>query len=92
VKITALDYSIYGGLDGKVVDISADTIIEPDTGESFYRVKVRTEETQLTRRGETHDIIPGMVVSVDILTGKKSIMDYLVKPFVKASKNALRER
>lgn len=92
VKVTALDYSIYGGLEGKVVDISADTIIEPDTGESFYRVKVRTEETQLTRRGETHDIIPGMVVSVDILTGKKSIMDYLVKPFVKASKNALRER
>lgn len=92
VKITAYDYSIYGGLEGSVVDISADTIIDAESGESFYRVKVRTDETTLEHGGKTHKIIAGMTASVDILTGKKSIMDYLLKPFVKASKTALRER
>ncbi len=91
VKITAYDYSIYGGLDGEIVDISADTIIDEE-GDSFYRVKIRTLETSLNYAGKEHKIIPGMTTSVDILTGKKSIKDYIVKPFVKASKTALRER
>lgn len=91
VKITAYDFSIYGGLDGEVVDISADTIVD-ERGESFYRVRVRTNETVLTHNGKEHQIIPGMTASVDIITGKKSIMDYLLKPFIKASRTALRER
>ncbi|TNE33032.1 MAG: HlyD family type I secretion periplasmic adaptor subunit [Alphaproteobacteria bacterium] len=91
VKITAYDFSIYGGLDGEVVDISADTIVD-ERGESFYRVRVRTNETSLLYNGKEHQIIPGMTASVDIITGKKSIMDYLLKPFIKASRTALRER
>lgn len=91
VKITAYDYSIYGGLDGEITDISADTIVD-DKGESFYRVRVRTNETVLTYNGKAHQIIPGMTAGVDIITGKKSIMDYLLKPFIKASQTALRER
>jgi len=91
VKITAYDFSIYGGLDGEVVNISADTIVD-ERGESFYRVRVRTNETVLTYNGKEHQIIPGMTAGVDIITGKKSIMDYLLKPFIKASRTALRER
>jgi adhesin transport system membrane fusion protein len=91
VKITAYDFSIYGGLKGELVDISADTI-EDKEGNSFYRVRVRTNETNLKRKGEILPIIPGMVASVDILTGKKTVMDYLIKPFAKTLENSLNER
>lgn len=91
VKITAYDFSIYGSLKGKLVDISADTI-QNEKGESFYRVKVLTEESTLKRKGEILPIIPGMTTSVDIKTGEKTIMDYLLKPFKKAAYNAMRER
>lgn len=91
VKITAYDFSIYGGLEGVVEQISADTI-EDERGESFYKVKVRTQESTLTYRGDELPIIPGMTASVDILTGKKSVLDYLLKPIMKAKQNALRER
>ena len=91
IKITAYDFSIYGGLDGKLVDISADTI-EDQEGNSFYRVKLRTDKTELTRKGEVLPITVGMVASVDILTGKKTVMDYLLKPFRKTLENAMNER
>ncbi len=91
IKITAYDFSVYGGLDGEVIDISADTIADEE-GNSFYRVKVRTIETSLKRAGKEYKIIPGMTTSVDIITGKKSIKDYILKPFIKASQTALRER
>jgi len=91
VKVTAYDYSIYGGLKGNVTDISPDTI-ENDKGESFYRVYVTTDKTSIYYNGKDHDIIPGMTVSVDILTGKKTIMSYILKPFKKAMNSALRER
>lgn len=91
VKITAYDFSIYGGLQGDLIDISADTLTD-DQGETFYRVRVRTKETSLTRKGEVLEIIPGMVASVDILTGKKTIMEYLLKPLVKTLDRALNER
>jgi adhesin transport system membrane fusion protein len=91
VKLTAYDYSIYGGLKGKVVDISADSITN-EKGESFYRVKVRTDENHLTRKGQILKIIPGMVASVDIMTGKKTVMEYLLKPFVKTLQSSMRER
>lgn len=91
VKITAYDSSIYGGLEGKVVDISADTIVN-EKGESFYRVRVGTDKTALTKNGKEHEIIPGMTATVDIITGDKTVMDYLLKPFRKAASNALRER
>lgn len=91
VKITAYDYSIYGGLKGELVDISADTIAN-DKGETFYRVRIRTPETHLIHRGEKLAIIPGMVASVDILTGKKTVMEYLMKPLIKTVDSAMRER
>lgn len=91
IKITAYDFSIYGGLKGELLDISADTI-EDDQGNVFYRVRLRTYEKELKRKGEVLPIIPGMVASVDILTGKKTVMQYLLKPFVKTLDNAMNER
>lgn len=91
VKITAYDFSIYGGLEGSVEQISADTI-EDKEGNSFYLVKLRTQSNSIQYRGEQLPIIPGMMASVDILTGKKTVLDYLLKPILKARQNALRER
>jgi adhesin transport system membrane fusion protein len=91
IKITAYDFSIYGGMEGVVEQISADTI-QDDRGEYHYRVKLRTKTNAITYRGSKLPIIPGMTASVDILTGKKSVLDYLLKPILKASQNALRER
>lgn len=91
VKVTAYDFSIYGGLEGIVEHISADTI-EDAHGENFYLVKVRTNKNSMEYRGEKLPIIPGMTAQVDVLTGKKSVLDYLLKPILKAKQNALRER
>lgn len=91
IKLTAYDFSIYGGLKGELLDISADTI-EDEKGNSFYRVRLRTYETELKRKGEILPIIPGMVASVDILTGKKTVMQYLLKPLIKTIDNAMNER
>lgn len=91
IKITAYDFSIYGGMVGVVEQISADTITD-ERGDSYYKVKLRTETNAITHRGAQLPIISGMTASVDILTGKKSVLDYLLKPILKASQNALRER
>ncbi len=91
VKITAYDYGIYGGLEGFVEQISADTI-EDDRREKFFMVKLRTTTNAINYRGEKLPIIPGMTASVDILTGKKTVLEYLLKPIIKARQNALRER
>lgn len=91
VKITAYDFSIFGGLEGVVEAISADTI-EDEKDESFYKVKLRTKENAIRYRGEELPIIPGMTASIDILTGKKSVLSYLLKPILRMKQNALRER
>lgn len=91
VKITAYDFAIYGGLKGKVVAISPDAVTNEE-GESFYKVQILTEENALRRKGEVLPIIPGMVASVDILTGEKTVMEYLLKPFIKTLQNSLNER
>jgi len=91
IKITAYDFSIFGGLDGVVEAISADTILD-EKREQFYRVKLRTQSGALNYRGENLPIIPGMTASVDILTGEKSVLSYLLKPILKMKQNALRER
>jgi len=91
IKITAYDYSIYGDLSATVKEISADTLETAD-GASFYRVKLHSDKTVLHYKGEDLPIIPGMVASVDILTGKKTVMDFLLKPFTKTLNNALHER
>jgi adhesin transport system membrane fusion protein len=91
VKVTAYDFAIYGGLEGVVEDISADTITD-EKGESFYRVRVRTRDNALEKAGEPLPIIPGMTTQVDILTGDKTVLDYLLKPVLRARDRALRER
>ncbi len=91
VKLTAYDFAIYGGLDGKVVHISADTITD-DRQEEFYLVKIMTEKNFLGTEENRKDIIAGMTAQVDIITGKKTIMQYLMKPILRAKNNALRER
>jgi len=91
VKITAYDFSIYGGLKGKVVGISPDAVTD-EKGESFYLVKVETDEANLHRKGKVLPIIPGMVATVDILTGQKTVMEYLLKPFVKTLTSSMNER
>lgn len=93
VKITAYDYSIYGGLKGKVTVISPDTLRDEVKQDQFYyRVYIRTDSDRLyNKAGKAFAITPGMVSSVDIKTGQKTIMEYLLKPFNKA-KEALRER
>jgi adhesin transport system membrane fusion protein len=91
VKVTAYDFSIYGGLKGEVEDISADTIAD-ERGERFFRVRVRTADNVLRKGDEALPIIPGMTTQVDVLTGEKTVMDYLLKPILKAKQQALRER
>ncbi|MDM1285341.1 HlyD family efflux transporter periplasmic adaptor subunit [Acinetobacter indicus] len=93
VKITAYDYSIYGGLKGKVTVISPDTIRDEVKQDQFYyRVYIRTDTDKLTNKsGQQFSITPGMVATVDIKTGSKTVLDYLIKPFNKAQE-ALRER
>ncbi|MFW2072606.1 HlyD family type I secretion periplasmic adaptor subunit [Acinetobacter gerneri] len=93
VKITAYDYSIYGGLKGKVTIISPDTIRDEVKQDQFYyRVYIRTDSDKLyNKAGKSFAITPGMVATVDIQTGSKTVLEYLLKPFNKA-KEALRER
>ncbi len=86
IKITAYDYSIYGGLRATLDYISADTIKDDksEKGESFYRVVLRSDENALKHNGRELPIIPGMTATVEILTGKKSVLQYLLKPIQKA--------
>ncbi|WP_293763785.1 HlyD family type I secretion periplasmic adaptor subunit [uncultured Aquitalea sp.] len=89
VRFTAYDYTVYGGMEATLQEIGADTVTD-DKGNAFYIVKVRTKEGTL---GEKHlPIIPGMVAQVDIMTGKKSILSYLLKPVLRAKAEALTER
>jgi adhesin transport system membrane fusion protein len=91
VNFTAYDFSIYGGLPAKLERISADTITN-DKDESFYLIYLRTNDNQIESSKGSLEIIPGMTTTVDILTGKKTVMDYLLKPILKAKNEALRER
>ncbi len=91
VKVTAYDYAVYGGLDAEVETISADTITD-DRGEHFFRVRVRTRSNSLDNAGKLLPIIPGMTTQIDILTGQKTVMDYLMKPILRVRNEAFRER
>ena len=94
IKVTAYDFSIYGGLRGKLEQISADTIKEEkERGvESYYRVRLRTDKNYLGSENIKLPIIPGMTVQAEILTGRKTVLDYLLKPVLKVRDRALRER
>lgn len=92
VKITAYDFSIYGGLEGEVIDVSPDSILDTKTGEPYFEVRVKTGRSVLRKEEQVFAITPGMVCGVDIMTGRKSILSYLMKPINKAREEALRER
>jgi adhesin transport system membrane fusion protein len=89
VKFTAYDFSVYGGLDGVLEHIGADTVTD-DKGNAFYTVRVRTNKPGFG--AANLPIIPGMVAEVDIITGKKSVLAYLLKPVLRAKNVALTER
>ncbi len=91
VKITAYDYSIYGSLPARLEHISADTILDKDNN-SYYLIRVRTDRNNLGDGEKTLPIIPGMTAEVDILTGKRTVMEYILKPFRRVREKALRER
>jgi len=91
VKITAYDYSIYGGLLGKVDQVSADTITN-EKGENYYLVHIKTQKNYLRTEQNPLYIIPGMTATVNIMTGKRTVFSYLLSPLVNLKGNALRER
>jgi adhesin transport system membrane fusion protein len=92
VKVTAYDFSIYGGLDGRVVQVSADSIYDEQEKQAFFTVIVETEKSFLTASGHRLPITPGMMTDTQIITGRKSVLTYLLKPVLKARSDALHER
>jgi adhesin transport system membrane fusion protein len=92
VKITAYDFSIYGGIPGHVVQVGADTTYDEQAKETYYTVVVETDRAYLTGHGRRLPITPGMICSADIITGHKSVLDYLLKPVLKTKSEALQER
>jgi len=95
VKFSAYDFAIYGGLDGQVVLISADTI-KDEKGNVFYTVRIKTNQNylgdDLGDENKPLKIIPGMTVNVDIITGQKSVLDYILKPILKTKQYTFTER
>ncbi|OWQ92880.1 HlyD family type I secretion periplasmic adaptor subunit [Sphingopyxis witflariensis] len=92
VKVTAYDFSIYGGLKGRVVRVSADSIYDEVERQAYFTVVVETSNAYLTSNGRRLPITPGMMCDVEIVTGKKSVLSYLLKPVLKVSGSALTER
>jgi adhesin transport system membrane fusion protein len=95
VKLSAYDFSIYGGFPATLEHISADTIMPERPGErqeSYYQIRVRTRQNHPSGRAEAVTILPGMVATVDIKTGQKTILHYLMKPIIKTKESAFRER
>ena len=88
VKFTAYDFAIYGGLEGRLEHIGADTVVD-EKGNAFYTVRVRTDRSTI---GNNLPVIPGMIAEVDIITGEKSVLSYLLKPVLRAKARAFSER
>ncbi len=91
VKVTAYDYAIYGSLEGKVVHISADTV-KDEKDRAWYIVHIKTDKNYLGSKEKPLKIIPGMTVNVDIMTGKKTVLDYILKPILRAKEYTFTER
>ncbi len=94
IKISAYDFSIYGALEGKIKEISADTIKDDENkeGKSFYKIMIETNKNYLEHNNQQYPIIPGMVANIEIVTGKKTILDFILKPILKTKDSALHER
>ena len=91
IKFTAYDYTVYGALDAELESVGADSITD-DKGNSYFLVRLRTDKNYLGTAQHPLPIMPGMVTTVDILTGKKTVLSYILKPVLKARYMALRER
>lgn len=91
VKISAYDYSIFGGLEGKIEYVSADSL-QPQQGEPFFVVHVRTASNAIAYQGRSLKVTPGMTASVDVVTGMRSVLTYLLKPVNRMREQAMRER
>lgn len=91
VKLTAYDFTLYGTLEGVLERISADTI-EDEQGERFYKILVRTQRNFLGEESAGNSILPGMVAQVDVITGKKTVLQYITSPLLRVQGQALRER
>ena len=92
VKVTAYDFSIYGGLRGKVQQVSADSIYDEAEREAYYTVVIETDRSYIVKNGNRLPIVPGMICDVEIITGRHSILTYLFKPVNKALDRAMTER
>lgn len=92
VKVTAYDFSIYGGLQGRVQQVSADSIFDEVDRKAYYTVLIETDDAHIRRGGRSFPIVPGMICDVEILTGRRSILSYLLKPIAKAFDRAMTER
>ncbi len=92
VKVTAYDFSIYGGLNGKVAEISANSIYDEVEQMTYFTVVIETDRAYLLANKQKLPITPGMICDVEIITGRKSILSYLLKPVIKARSEALSER
>ena len=92
VRFTSYDFSIYGSLKGKVIHISADTMLDQTDKKSYYQVQIKTNKNYLGQEKSQLKIMTGMVTTVDIITGKQSIMDYILKPILRAKFNVMSER
>lgn len=92
VKVTAYDFSIYGGLQGRVQQVSADSIFDEVDRKAYYTVLIETDDAYIRRGGRSFPIVPGMICDVEILTGRRSILSYLLKPIAKAFDRAMTER
>jgi adhesin transport system membrane fusion protein len=94
VKLTAYDYSIFGSIEGRIVNISADAVSNEERGQQqyFYLARIETNSSIMNSIGKKLPIIPGMQAQVDVITGQKTVLRYLLKPIIGVKENAFRER
>jgi adhesin transport system membrane fusion protein len=94
VKITAYDYSIFGSMEGVITNLSADAVSSEERGQTqyYYIARVETSSSVMNSLGKKLPIIPGMQAQVDVITGHKTVLRYLLKPLIGVKENAFRER
>lgn len=94
IKLSAYDYAIYGGLNAKVIEVSADSVTDKtkQPAETYYRAILKTDTNHLTHKGKNLPIIPGMTAEVDIITGERTILKYLMKPIIRGLQRSFGER
>jgi adhesin transport system membrane fusion protein len=92
VRFTAYDFAIYGSLRGEVINISADTIVDNFDKTSYYQVEIKTNRNYLGEKEHKLKIMTGMIATVDIVGEKKRVLDYILKPILRAKQNVLSGR